>query len=354
MNITYQDILTRMTNKFERLTGLETDKASDIGIRLRLLAGEVYSLTSEIDWLRRQMFPDTATGEMLDMHAQQRGLSRIKGNKASGTIVFMLEMPLEYNLVIPAGTICTVGDGSLNYVTRQEAVIYRGSNYAWVRSEAEDSGERYNIGIGKVNTIVTYFSVGIRINNSTSFTGGTDDETDEQFRERLIESYRSTPDGINKGYFESIAVSVDGIQSANAYNSTSDPGWGIIILGGRGGQPSDDAFNEASALLNEKKPFGVSFLIEKCAEIVKNVSVSIQVSEGFDFNEVQTRAENSIRNYFLGLSVGEDVLLAGIGKALIETDGVENYSFVSGSQDLEVNPSGMAVLGTVTVSNMSA
>ena len=352
MSLTYQEILDRMNSKFTQMSGQEPDRASDIGIRIRLLAGEIYSLTGEIEYLKRQMFPDTAVGEKLDLHARQRGLERLKGSKAEGIIVFTLDVPLEYNLVIPAGTICTTGDGTLNYITKQDSVIYRGSSHAWVRSEAEDSGERYNIGSGKVNTIVTYFSVGIRINNSTGFSGGTEDESDEQLRARLEKSYRDTPDGANAAYFERLAVSVDGIQSAKAYPHPGTAGCGVIVLGGRGAAPSQAASDEASALLNDRKPFGAEFVIQSCTTSAVNISVGIKVKDGYLFSEVKTAAEESISNYFLGLGVGDDVLLAGIGKSLLETEGVENYSFAQGSSDVTVSDSALAVTGTVTVTEI--
>ena len=352
MSLTYQEILERMNETFTQMSGQEPDRASDIGIRIKLLAGEIYSMTSEIEYLKKQMFPNTATGEKLDLHAQQRGLERIKGNKAQGTVIFTLDVPLEYDLVIPAGTICTTGDGSLNYITKQETVINRGSSHAWVSSEAENSGIRYNIGSGKVNTIVTYFSVGIRINNSTGFTGGTDDENDEQLRARLVESYRNTSDGANAAYYERLAMSIDGVQSAKACPDPGEAGSGIITIAGRGEVPTVETYGQVSALLNSRKPLGVNFVINRCTTVTANISVSIQVKEGCQFNDVRTAAENSITNYFLDLGIGENVLLAGIGKALLETDGVENYSFAQGSADIDVADSCLAVLGTLTVSRL--
>ena len=50
---TYEEILGRMQGTFEELAGYPADDASDIGIRLRVLAGEVYSLTAAMDWPRR-------------------------------------------------------------------------------------------------------------------------------------------------------------------------------------------------------------------------------------------------------------------------------------------------------------
>lgn len=352
MSLSYQEILDRMNDRFTQLSGHEPDRASDIGIRIRLLAGEIYSLAGEIEYLKKQTFPDTATGEMLDLHARQRGLERIKGRKAEGTIVFTLDVPLEYNFVIPAGTICTTSDGSLNYITKQDSVIYRGSSHAWVRSEAEDSGERYNAGSGRVNTIVTYFSVGIRINNSTGFSGGTDDESDEELRARLAESFRISPDGANAAYFERLAEGVDGIRSAKAYPHPTAAGCGVVVLGGRGAAPAQTAVDEATALLNEKKPFGTELVVQSCTTSAVNISVSIKVKDGYLFSNVRTAAEESINNYFLALGVGDDVLLAGIGKVLLETEGVENYSFAQGSSDSTVSDSALAVAGTVTVAEI--
>ena len=97
MAYSYDEILERMENKYFELTGHEAAECGDIGIRLRLLAGELYSLGSNMDWLKRQMYFTTATGEQLDMYAMQRGLKRIRGKKSSGELAIVLDTPLDYN-----------------------------------------------------------------------------------------------------------------------------------------------------------------------------------------------------------------------------------------------------------------
>ena len=57
---TYEEILSRMQEKFAELAGYPADEASDIGIRLRVLAGEIYSLTASMNWLEQQLFAQTA------------------------------------------------------------------------------------------------------------------------------------------------------------------------------------------------------------------------------------------------------------------------------------------------------
>lgn len=43
---------------------------------LRVLAGEVYSLTAAMDWLEQQFFAQTAQDEQLDLRAQEHGIQR--------------------------------------------------------------------------------------------------------------------------------------------------------------------------------------------------------------------------------------------------------------------------------------
>lgn len=353
MNETYESILTRMTDTFTEQAGFGPDSASDIGIRMKLLAGEIYSLSTEINWLKTQMFPHTATGAQLDLHAQQRGLTRRKGRKASGIVLFMLEMPLEYSFVIPAGTVCTVDDGSLNFVTKQEGRIAQGSTLAWLECEAEDSGERYNVANGSVKTIVTYLSVGIRINNSSGFSGGTDDEDDESLRQRILESCRNIPNGADAAFYQTLAESVDGIHSASVYGNPNAAGQVIVILGGRGAAPTADAAAEAFALLSRHAPLGVRLVIQNTALTNIDVSVSVSVKSGYTFNEVQTRVQQNIQNFFLQMKVGESFFVSALGKAILETDGVENYVFGQDMQDTAVNQSSMAVLDTLTVTQIS-
>lgn len=345
---TYESILERMNDKFTELSGYAPDEAGDIGIRLRLLAGELFALEGNMEWLRRQMFPETASGRELELHAAQRGLHRLSGSKASGMIAFQLDMPCEYDVVIPQGTICSTADGALRYITSQEYTMHRGTTILMADCEAEHSGKKYNVGIGKVKTIVTYFSVGLKINNSTSFTGGSDDESDEALRKRIAESCRISPDGANSAYYEALAMSVDGIHSAHAYSTANDSAQIVVVLAGRGVIPSQEAVSQARTLIQQAVPLGVTVTVGSSSLTTVNVSVAITPGQGYTYAQAQANAEEAIREYFLGLSVSEDVLLSELGRAIISADGVENYSFVQ-MQDVSIGNSSTAKLGTLSV-----
>ena len=105
MEYGYDEILLQMKDTYEEMTGSDADEVSDAGIMMRLLAGELFSLNADIDWLKRAMFISTAQGEALELHARQRGIERRTGSKAVGTILVRVDSPLEYDVVIPRGTV---------------------------------------------------------------------------------------------------------------------------------------------------------------------------------------------------------------------------------------------------------
>ena len=70
---TYNEIYTRMKNRYIEESGSDFDEKSDIAVRLKVLAGEIYNAETSIEWLKRQIFVTTASGEFLDEIAEQRG-----------------------------------------------------------------------------------------------------------------------------------------------------------------------------------------------------------------------------------------------------------------------------------------
>ncbi len=350
MAYSYDEILERMENKYHELTGHEPAECGDIGIRLKLLAGELYSLNSNFEWLKKQMLFTTATGEQLDMYAMQRGIKRIQGSRAGGELSIVLDTPLDYDMDVPIGTLCTTSDGSLNYVIDEPATIKRGVVRTICHASAEHSGKKYNVPKNVITTMVTYYSVGMYIENGTSFSGGTDDETDEELRERIAESYRNVSNGANAAYYRELAQSVDGVQSCSIVESSTS-GSATIFVAGRGDKCTRECLSEVAKRIESGRCLGQKVNVFNANVITYNVDVSIAVKSGYESEEVIENAKANIRSYFDSLYVGQGVILAGIGRALIDTDGVENYVF-NNMQDKSAAESVIMVLGNLTVGSM--
>ena len=83
----FDEILSAMEREYENLAGIPAAEASDIGIRLRLLAGEIMSLENSLDFMERQTDPKTAQGEYLELLAAEKGLERRGETKAKGKLI---------------------------------------------------------------------------------------------------------------------------------------------------------------------------------------------------------------------------------------------------------------------------
>ena len=55
--VSYDEILSRMENAYKEKTDVIPDENSDTGIKLRVLAGEIFNMGTELEWFKRQMFP---------------------------------------------------------------------------------------------------------------------------------------------------------------------------------------------------------------------------------------------------------------------------------------------------------
>ena len=104
--MTFDAIYDRMAAAYAAQAGYRPEDASDAGIRLKVLAGEIYAALCSLRTVEAEAFPQTTSGAALDLHAGERGLSRKPAVQATGALLFFRETPLEYDIEIPAGTVC--------------------------------------------------------------------------------------------------------------------------------------------------------------------------------------------------------------------------------------------------------
>ena len=199
--------------------------------------------------------------------------------------------------------------------------------------------------------MVTYFSVGMYIENGTSFKGGTDDESDEDLRKRIAASYRDISNGANAAYYRRLAESVDGVQSVAVIESTSGYAGASVFVAGRGAPCTSECLSEVSRVIKQGKCVGHRINVFNANTLRYDMNVKISVKSGYDGESVIENVKENITNYFKSLYVGQSVFLAEIGHAIMNADGVENYVFDS-MQDKIAAESVLIIMGNLTVGNM--
>ena len=348
----YEDILKRMQNKFTELSGANVNDDSDVGIRMKVLAGEIFSLQNNLQWLKNQMFAQTAQGEQLDYLALERGLTRKSALKSTGTLKFMRDSALDYDLEIPIGTICsTNGTNPIRVKTIESAVLEAGDLSVTVLAESEEGGTLQNTGIGTVKIMVTP-PVGITsVTNESAFVGGMDAESDEELRERLIDSYKNISNGTNASFYKSHVLKYDGIYSASVVGKARGVGTVDIYVAAKGGLPSDALVSEIQSEINSIRELNVDIKVYKAEAVEIAVGVDISVKTGYSFDAIKEQCIVKITEYFNTLKIGEPFLIAALGNAIYSVPGVENYYILSSiSTDRYTTSKQIAIKGSVQIS----
>ena len=337
-----------MKDKYRELAGYEPDDASDIGIRIKVLAGEIYSASAAVEWLKRQTFYQTASGEQLDERAAERGVARKPASGAVGVLTFSRSAPLWFPAVLPAGTVCaTSGEGAARYVTTEDATLPANSLSLDVPARAETPGAAGNALAGTVTVLVTPSAAVESVTNSAAFTGGTDGESDDALRARLLQRCAQPANGTNAAWYRQLALSCAGVASANVVPRANGVGTVAVYLGGKGGAASAEAVQAVKELIGDKREINVDVTVEAAQTAAADVACTVKAKAGHGAFAVRVLCDQAVKDYFSTLGVGEPVVAAAISAKLFATGLIDDCAF--STQNRQVAANQLAVPGSVDV-----
>lgn len=214
---TLTDLVSRARADLDaRLPGADSRlRASVLDVLVTTHAGGMNGLYGYLDWLSRQILPDTADGAQLARWASIWGVSRKTAVAASGGV---RATGVNATIVL-AGAVLVRLDGA-RFVVKTAAQVAAG--VVDLAVEAEASGADSNCAVGQqlqfaspvpgIDAVVTVAAGGI--------IGGAQEESDAALLERLLLRIRNPPHGGSKADYQRWALEVAGVSRAWVY-----PGW---------------------------------------------------------------------------------------------------------------------------------
>lgn len=185
-----------------------------ISVIADVLALLVYGIYGFLDFLILQIFPDTATGSYLARWCAIYSKTRKSAAYASGSVIFTGTADTK----IPSGTTATYASTDIAYAT--DAVASIGSDgTVTVAVTATTAGADGNIDAGAELTLDTAIS-GVDSTATVAtggMTNGADQETEDEWRDRLITRIQSPPQGGTASDYEQWAKDCDGVTRAWVY-----------------------------------------------------------------------------------------------------------------------------------------
>ncbi len=331
----YNEILDKMVKKYEELSGFKLYEESDIMIRLRVLASELYNSYNALEYVKRQMNVKTAESEFLDNHALQRGLARKNGVKAKGEVTFALSSVIDTDIIIDKGTVVSTASADVKSFETDETVILKaGSLSVKATVTATKAGADHNVMKNAVCVMVTPPLYVSSVTNEMYFTGGADSESDDDLRQRIIDSYRDISNSTNEIYYKRLMQSVEGVYSSSVVAGDRGPGTLDIYLCGKGEkQITKEHFDIAQKIVDENRELNVDVVVYYASPRKVYINFELEVLEGYDFDQIVTELKAKINDYVDSLGVSKPLLMCELGDVIFHTQGVKRYNFIQAYSD---------------------
>ena len=367
---TYQNILTQMLDQVPAT--FDKRDTSPIPTALGPAAYALEGFYISLNQVQLAAYIQTATGQALDYLAVIAGLTRYPASAAVRLGIFDMAVPIgsRYSTIN--------GADSINFqATAATTGKTEGDYYFQLTAETPGSiGNEYTGPILPITAIPGLNSAQI----TDILVPGDDEESDEDFRARIIEALNDRPFGGNIASYRTYIMDIDGVGAVQVYPTWNGGGTVKCSVLGADFLPAsptlvENVQNAVDPPPNQglglgTAPIGAQVTVVAPEELTVNVSATLQLASGYAIGQVQTPIQQAIENYMLSVrqewatpvnttsvEYQANVYVARIVAAIVSVPGVVNATNVQlngGTADLILTETGatqqVPITGTVTLS----
>jgi uncharacterized phage protein gp47/JayE len=285
---------------------------------------------------------DGATGSWLDCWGLLLGVVRKRAAKAAGRFT----ASAYGDGSVPAGAWVVIDGAELRYKVTAKIAFTAGETFA-LPVEAEFAGSGYNIEPG-TNVRITRVVPGLdaaSVGENWLAVTGDDAETDDAYRARIQNRWRSQSLGDTAATYKYYAESVPGVREAKVARAPRGPGSSDVVIAAANGIPDDDLLTAVESALSERKLMG--FDVRVRAPETASVDVVIEYAGDAPAAAVRMTAER----YVHGIGIGGRLSVRDLYKAL-EPLALVSCEILSPDRDAQAAPTQIAV-AIVTVTRLN-
>lgn len=299
----------------------------------------------DLAFFQNNVYADTAGGAYLDRLALQVDLERKKASFAVKKGVF--------DTLVPIGTRFSIL-ANPQYVTyRVVKLIEEKEGEFLYKMECETAGEAGNNYSGQL--IAIDYVAGLTSAKLTDLlTAGSDEESDEDLRKRILTKLQKPSTGGNRYDYYNWAMECEGVGAAKIFPLANGPGTvKVVIADSNRSGASADLVTQVADHIEEVRPIGADVSVVSATEKEINVSAGIKLKNGLNLGMVQNLFEEALTEYLQENAFDVSYIsLAKVGNLLLNTAGVEDFTnlLINGSASNQVlQDEEIAVPGTITL-----
>ena len=222
-------INANLVSKFEEYLGEKLAKGDERRLFLQGFAYAFADAMNHINETGRSNLLRYAVGRELDAIGELFHNERLSAKSASVTLKFSLSESQSKSVVVPKGTRVTP-DGTIFFATDRDIVFSANTveHTQEVTATATEAGSSHNdYAVGSINILTDTIAYISGVENTTVSGGGSDIETDDEYRERLRESPFSFSVAGPANAYRAISMAVSGdIADVSVYS----PSAGVVEI----------------------------------------------------------------------------------------------------------------------------
>jgi uncharacterized phage protein gp47/JayE len=330
--------------------------STQLSTRLEFAGAEI----TEVDLQDLGLDPEKIDLELLNSFQEQQDLDEVAarnsverdpGNAATGTVTFETSTD---SVVVPAGTrVTTEPDAEGDVIAFEtDSDVSPAANSTTVDADvtATERGLETNVAAGALTQLPAPPSGVISAINNSATTGGIDEESDEDLRERarlaiVGEAGGGTTEGVENGIVERF----DGVELSDVVideqPAASPPTFDVVVDGG----PSDAEIEDA---IEDLRPVAIQGTLVRPTEVTIDVTATVSGTD-IDTDRTETAIRELIETLGIGGDVIRDQLIAEIMTSDDQITGISSLSTTADgtpfSDDQSIGPKQKSVAGSITV-----
>ncbi|MDR3019899.1 MAG: baseplate J/gp47 family protein [Treponema sp.] len=327
-------------------TGLTNFKSAGVlrGILEVLIACVSFIYRTSINAIYKNATLDGATGFFLTCWGLKLGVARKQETKAAGNFT-------GYSFGdgnIPEGAWIVVDGTELRYKVTQKVSFQADTDFP-IPVIAEFAGSNYNIG-AQIRVRITRVIPGldsVSVGDGWIRALGESAESDDSYRERVKNRWRSQTLGDTKETYRYYAESVHGVRSAKIIRVPRYPGSTDVVISSVIGLPNEELLEAVKAALHDHELMAFDVRVKPPEET--NVEVIIEYSGSPAEADIELIAEAYVYN----LGIGGRFKIADLYK-LFDPLKLDTIEIISPERDVPAGEAAIIVATTITVTKNGA
>jgi len=349
--LTKDDLLTAMLNAIPDT--YDKSIGSFVYDNLAAVAEQISDLDTNITNATGKLSIENLSGDELAARVRERtGITRDPATYATGSVTVTGTGTININDLFETAA------GTQFKATETKAITDSGT----VNIQAVKAGSQGIVSAESITLFPVTLTGFTAVTNENPTTGGAEAESDVDLLQEYYDYIQNPPTSGNKSAYIKWAKEVTGVGDARVI-----PLWDgdntvkVVIIGSDKGPSSAEIISDVQDYIDPgitglgegAAPIGAFVTVASAAGVDIDISVTIVLSTGYDLSTATTNIQNAITSFLQSIAFQQSIVsYAKIGDAILNSDGVEDYSNLtvnSGTSNISIGDEEVAVLGTTTI-----